>query len=49
MRSKMLPHRSVADYNHWQVAGRLALLAVFLMASSYCFLIVCRGMIKMLS
>jgi hypothetical protein len=47
--SKLLPYRSVADYNHWQLTGRLVFLAVFLMAYSYCFLLTLRSVIKLFS
>ncbi|MEP7280300.1 MAG: hypothetical protein ABI813_16755 [Bacteroidota bacterium] len=46
MNAKLLPQRSVADYNAWQLAGRLILLAGILMAYSYCFLLTINSIIK---
>jgi hypothetical protein len=45
--SKLSPYRSVADFNHWQLTGRLVFLAVFLMAYSYCFLLTVRSVLKL--
>ncbi len=49
MNAKLLPHRSVSDYNVWQLAGRLILLAGILMASTYCFLLTVGSIIKTFS
>jgi hypothetical protein len=49
MRARLSPYRNVADYNMWQLAGRLTLLAGVLMAYSYFFLITIRSVIKTIS
>ena len=49
MNAKLISNRSVADYNVWQVAGRLILLAGILMAYSYCFLLTINAIIKTFS
>jgi len=49
MKTRLLPTRSVADYNAWQLASRLAILAGVLMAYSYCFLLTIKSILKMLS
>lgn len=49
MNAKLFPQRSVADYNVWQLAGRLILLAGILMAYSYCFLLTIKSIIKTFS
>jgi len=49
MNAKLLPQRSVADYNVWQLTGRLLLLAGILMAYSYCFLLTISSIIKTFS
>lgn len=48
MKAKLLPYRSVTDYNVWQLTGRLVLLAGILMAYSYCFLLAINGIAKAL-
>jgi hypothetical protein len=45
--SKLSPYRNVADYNYWQLTGRLIFLAVFLIAYSYCFLLTLRSVLKL--
>jgi hypothetical protein len=49
MKARLLPGRSVADYNVWQLTGRLILLAGILMAYSYCFLLTISSVLKALS
>lgn len=49
MKARLLPYRSVSDYNVWQLAARLVLLAGILMAYSYCFLLTVRTILKTLS
>jgi len=49
MNVKLISQRSVADYNVWQLAGRLVLLAGILMAYSYCFLLTISSIIKTFS
>ncbi len=49
MNTRLLHQRSVADYNVWQLTGRLVLLAGIFMAYSYCFLISIRAIVKAFS
>jgi hypothetical protein len=49
MKARLLRNRSVADYNVWQLTGRLILLAGILMAYSYCFLLTIRSILKAFS
>ena len=49
MKVNFISQRSVADYNVWQLAGRLFLLAGILMAYSYCFLLTLSSIIKTFS
>jgi hypothetical protein len=49
MKVNFISQRSVADYNVWQLAGRLVLLAGILMAYSYCFLLTLSSIIKTFS
>jgi hypothetical protein len=46
MKARLLQSRSVTDYNAWQLAGRLVILAGILMAYSYCFLLTIKSVIK---
>jgi len=49
MSTRLLPYRSVTDYNAWQLAARLVVLAGVLMAYSYCFLLTIKSIIKVFS
>jgi hypothetical protein len=49
MNTKLFSQRSVADYNVWQLAGRLVLLAGILMGYSYCFLMIVKSILKAFS